>query len=39
MYQQLMKIQKIKKIIEWERESYIDKIRAGLKKYMISKNE
>ncbi len=28
-----------KKIIEWERESYIDKIYAGLKKYMnISKN-
>ena len=27
------------KIIEWERESYIDKIYAGLKKYMnISKN-
>ena len=34
-----MKIWKIKKIIEWERESYIDKIYAGLKKYMnISKN-
>ncbi len=38
IYQQLMKIWKIK-YLEWERESYIDKIYAGLKKYMnISKN-
>ncbi len=28
-----------KKIIDWERESYIDKIHAGMEKYMISKNE